>query len=219
MEKHVDEWDLSSYPEQDLLEKHAGSDFYRFIVLDNNGQVDWKRVPTYKKVEKEVDGELVEVKVRNGDRLVERKRWDVVGTGKRGSKDPKLVAVWGIQAEDIRSAEEMIGGIPTMVQMGLYYTPVFDEEGNILKWEGTGDRRIQRQPLALLNVSEYYFAKNGWREMAYKDRTDPYRNQKRPVTKFMRDEEEMKELKKRLAVAEADKARLIEEKNKSMMGK
>ena len=177
---HVDTWDLKGYP--DKHNNHAGSDVYRFIVLDKNGTVEWKNVP-------------------EGTRPINKKVYDVAGLGTSNQTEvKKLKCRWGINPADIRTAEEWIQGKPTLVQMALWYTPTFREDGAIVKWtpmKRTGEGSHVR-PEHWLDVTETYY--RAWRPAAYKDDPDPYVDQKRPVTRMMELEAEVAALKKQVPV-------------------
>ena len=179
----VDTWDLSQYP--DKHEGHAGSDSYRFIILNREGNVEWHECDVH-----DEKGNVVAKK------RLDQKLFDVTGLGtSKESEVKKLKCRWGINPVDVRMAEAQIGGKPTLVQMGLWYTPTFREsDGAIIKWTPVDRRKVLRPPFRL-NVTEQYYKKGGWREKAYADDADPYVESERPTTRLMEMEAELNELR------------------------
>lgn len=181
---HVNTWDLSLYPLQDR--NHAGSDVYRFVIQTRAGLMDWHTVD-------EVDANGRPIKKR-----VNPKMYDIKGLGTRSESEvKKLNCRWGIKADDVRVAEEWIGGKPTLVQMGLWFTPEVNAAGKIVKWVAVDRKKILQPPYWLDVTTEYYKA-GGWRDKAYSDFADPYEGMVVPTT-------ELAELQRKVAELEARK--------------
>lgn len=222
---HVDTWDLSMYPERDG--SNPASDRYRFEMYDRNGFIQHHKVKTFQEKAVMVDGVEVIGKVaveETNPKRLQSKRWMVTGAGNDKNRNP-VAYRWGMQAADIREAEKQIGGKPTHVQMGLWYTPEFSLDGEILAWHPV-NRKEQLQPSYWRNVDEEYYAADGWRYQAYNEKDpksgkvipmpDPYKNQERPITRMMEMEAKMAEQEAAMKAREVElekKAKLLESRS------
>lgn len=83
--------------------------------------------------------------------------------------------IWPV---DLRAMEKALGGQPTSVLAGLWFKYIPETES----WEAVDQDKV-RYPLYWTDVSERYF--NTWRPAAYQGFIDPYKNQKRPITRMM----------------------------------
>jgi|SRR6185369_501576 len=181
---HVDQWPMQFYPDKDG--NNPASDVYRFQIDDKNGMTQWFTLPQYAETEEEgEDGVIRKVKKRIGYRRQDIKMWEVTGAGK-DPKKVKLGYVWGIAPEDIRTAEEKIGGKPSKVQMALWHV-----------WDGNKytrvDRKVKNRPDHWKNVTDIYYKE--WRVAAYKEHPDPFKDQVIPVTRVQELEAEVERLR------------------------
>ncbi len=182
IEKSVQEWDLSSYPDMDPRDGKPASDYFKLAFLTANGDVAFSTI-TEKIIINNRTGESID-KVKKG----QPRTWDVRGGGspmvvtkKRGAiPGENIPKVSQIKPHDIRRAEQMIQGKPSVVRMGLWHRPELSEDGEVLGWVEQ-DRRKNNVPPFWLDVTDSYYQ---WRAKAYEKFPDPYKNQKRPYTRI-----------------------------------
>ena len=189
---HVDDWDLGTYPEKDPRDKKAGSDKFRLVVKLKNGEMDWFYTPRRR------DGKMV-------DEKHQPKQFYVTGVG----NVRKATVVSRIAPEDIRIAEERVGGKPSEIQMALWCYPVWDGSNKIVKWNRV-DREKEVKPAAWRTIPIETYKE--WRKDAYnEDFPDPYADRPWPTTRLQELESENKVAEKILSM-NAD----LVEKNKTL---
>ncbi len=211
IKKDVREWDLSSYPEKDPRDGMAGSRWWRFTVLESDGRTAHKRVVetvTNDKGEpmRDDDGKVMKREKIGGPRM-----WAVTGgigaegfkKGLQGHPASKIAVV------DILRAEKEISGKPSIVQMGLFYEPVFDDEGRQVDWKEQ-DRKKEFVPKYWRDMTVQYYDED--RPKAYKNAVDPYAGQKKPTTRIQELTEENELMRKKLEAENEELRRRLEKK-------
>jgi hypothetical protein len=191
---HVDKWDLTQYPDKE--NGKPGSDVFRLSFLDYEGMIQWSQKDIY-----DDNGKPTGETKNNQPR-----RWEVTGLGSRAAKNKKLRCVSSIAPEDLRMAEDKIGGLPALVQMALWYEPQFGPDGiKIIRWVALDRKKVLR-PKYWRNVTEVYYST--WRPEAYKTEADPYQDMQRPRTRIedlTKDADELKAVKAELEALKAGK--------------
>lgn len=187
IEKDVQDWDLSTYPEEgrDPRDGKVGSTWYKLQYLTKDGMVDQK---TFKQTQP-MNILNAQGVVETVQQVVERKggRRECAITGGIGSsgakKDLQGFPTSKIEPVDLKKAEQEIQGKPTLVLMGLFWKPRFDEDGQLLEWVPQ-DRKKTIMPLFWRDVTEDYY--QIWRPEAYKTGVgvDPFKNMQRPYTRL-----------------------------------
>ena len=183
MEKDVQEWDMSSYPDIDPRDGKAGSTWFKLQYLTKDGMVDAKTFKT-----------TMPMNILNGQGVIEtvnqviekkggRREWAVTGgIGSAGAKkDWQGQPASKIESIDLKKAEQEIQGKPTVVLMGLFWKASYTDSGELIEWVPQ-DRKKTILPLYWRDVTEEYYAK--WRPEAYKTGVDPYKGMQRPYTKM-----------------------------------
>jgi len=199
----VETWDLSTYPDKDPRDEKPASDVFRLAYLTPNGDIAYK---LQRWTQRNQETGMMEEKTQNG----QPRRFDIKGGGGvekmiRGSL--KIVnhqtMVSKPSPQDIRNAERAIEGKPTMVRMGLWHQPQFNDSGEIYDWKPV-DRKKVLQPPYWKDVTEAYYKE--WRQDAYDGKSDPYKGQHRPYTRIQELEKAAGEQKASLE-AEVNKLR------------
>jgi hypothetical protein len=186
----VENWPMESYPwRPDWKGQKKGliyTTHWKFEFRKKDGTMDFKM---WEGVQEEVDesGKKVEVPVKVPYQAkvatVYRTAKPFVEPSDEGDREwMGFMSV--IPPEDIRRAENEIGGKPTGVLAGLWH-----------KWDGNTwvelDMEKVRVPLYWLDVTDLYY--KVMREDAYFNKFDPYKGQERPYTKIQELELKLRE--------------------------
>jgi hypothetical protein len=152
------------------------------------------------------DGKVMKREKIGGPRM-----WAVTGgigaegfkKGLQGHPASKIAVV------DILRAEKEIAGKPSIVQMGLFYEPVFDDEGRQVDWKEQ-DRKKEFVPKYWRDMTVQYYDED--RPKAYKNAVDPYAGQKKPTTRIQELTEENELMRKKLEAENEELRRRLEKK-------
>src|SRR6185436_13042078 len=174
----VNTWDMADYPDVDPRTGKPASDWFKLAFLTANGDVAFKTYKFKNKdgVEVEAKGDRIEAAITGGGGVEKVVR----GVKRIVDHIPKVSFP---APQDIRTAEKEIGCKPTVVRMGLWHTPVLDDDGKVLNWEPV-DRKKINSPIYWRDVTEEYY--RDWRTQAYGAgiAVDPYKSQQRPYTRM-----------------------------------
>ena len=183
----VQDWPMSTYP---MLSKAGDpfTSFFKMEILKYDGNTDFK---TWHYKGKDEDGNTIEANLPyepNQPRTAALTRVPKEKPLKVSEDDPEWYGMISkIPAEDLIRKEKELGGKPTMVKAGLWFGW---ENG---EWVKDDKEKIQ-SPRYWLDITERYYV---WREEAYADHNDPFKNQKRPYTRIQELEMRLKEAEKK----------------------